>query len=95
MIYSEKINAKINIAKMGEGIVNTIGIVCSRYNEMNFELKTIDEYGFVLNNDGMRSTVIHQYDRCRVKGGKRFVSVIDDTLLPFLSSECQWSRGVL
>ena len=51
--------------EFGEGPVATVGGACANATHHSLtDVLKLDEYGFVLNNDGQRAPIVHQYDRC-------------------------------
>jgi len=48
----------------GTGPVNTVGVICSNEDGEFQDALPLDQEGHVLNPDGTKSDVVHQYDRC-------------------------------
>ena len=70
----ESLKERVKIFKQGSGPVNTIGWLSVQ------SLVSRDVDGFVLNTDGRRSAVVHQYDRnadVQLWVDARFVHVLD------------------
>ena len=57
----------VEVQPRGKGVVNTVGAFGRKYTTRrelpNFRDTHMDSAGFVLNDDGSRSAVVHQYDR--------------------------------
>jgi len=75
-LFNQKVfgtESQIKLWQQGEGPINTVGTVCSRpqgptnptgkEHSLDDRLKRDDE-GWVLNEDGSKSAVVHQWNRC-------------------------------
>eukprot|EP00658_Telonema_sp_P-2_P080762 TRINITY_DN8106_c0_g1_i3.p1 TRINITY_DN8106_c0_g1~~TRINITY_DN8106_c0_g1_i3.p1 ORF type:complete len:418 (+),score=114.77 TRINITY_DN8106_c0_g1_i3:46-1254(+) len=65
LYYHGKFGPETGTLKYGEGPVLTIGGACAQGNEHSLnDVIVKDDQGFVLNNDGKRAPIVHQFDRC-------------------------------
>ena len=95
LVYATDWQFGVKIEKNAEGLVNTMGRSCLRYGIGKGPLKVfplkygvaIDQFGFALNVDTSRSTVIHQLDRCTMEGGGSYADILSSKVLPRMYAE--------